>query len=172
MLTHPRQKPGEYWSRDSLIKLGTIYKCEPFEQQHYTVKCDVPDVDDQITSLPYTIRPSRSRRPKHHQRGNRKLQLELSFSGRSTDFSNGNWLSPCTTRTIQHRGFLLKHIPDTPQSLPPTASALDSGSLSNSQLHLFTSDIDWTFITHTQTENTMQSPSSEPETWIFLSDDS
>jgi len=162
MLTHPRQE---------LYKLGILYDGE-YASQHNDVKCFVPPVDEQTTPPLYTMRPSRTRCLKHPRRGNRKLQQYLTLSDLSTNNNLAKLLSPNTTPAIQHRDFFSSIVTDIPQSLPPTTSASGSGFLSSSQLHFLSNDTDWTFITHPETKNTTQSPSSEPETWIILSDDS
>jgi len=163
MLTHSCQE---------LYKLGILYDGEFASHEHNAIKCSVPAIDERIEPPLYTMRPSRTRRPKNPRRRNRNLQLYLSLSDLSNNINIAQWHSPHTTPTIEHRDFPSYISTDIPQSLPPTTSASSSGSLSNSHLHFLANDTDWTFITHTQTKNIALSPSSEPETWILLSDDS
>jgi len=162
MLTHPCQE---------LYKLGILYDGESIPPDQAAVECSVQAVDEHISAPLYTLRPSRTSRPKLSRRGNPKRQLYLSLSNLSSDIDIAQWLSPHPSPTKQHRDSLSNISTDIPLSLLPTTLAFDPGALSNSQSNFLANDTDWTFINQTQTENNMQSPSSEPETWILLSDD-
>ncbi len=163
-----------------------------------TISYEVPV--ERNSSPIFVFRHGNPRRSRRRSTWRSSLPLYLSFSSLSDDIDITRFLSPSTTPndppTIQHRDipFCEKpQITDIPQSLPLTSSALlaahgsvpSSISISNidntaisisspSTPSLETQVGDWTFINTTQHNVTPQTttPSSEPETWILLSDDS
>jgi hypothetical protein len=149
--------------------MGILYKDEDTVQlESNSVARDVPV---QQPAPLFVIRPSRRPRKRTHRSMWRNLPLYLSLSDLSTDTDIIRLLSPSTlyTSTIQHRETLT----DIAQSLPPTLALGSSHFLDNISLshHDFDSG-DWTFIHTAPHDPLVSSPSSEPETWILLSDDS
>jgi hypothetical protein len=157
-----------------------------------TISCEVPV--EQNTSPMFVFRYGKPRRPLTWRSS---LPLYLSFSSLSDDIDITRFLSPSTTPneppTIQHRDIPSREKPQTtdiPQSLPLTSSALlaahgEVPSILNSDNTANPIPIsspstpsldqlgDWTFINTTPHRTTqIATPSSEPETWIILSDDS
>ncbi|KAF4637896.1 hypothetical protein G7Y89_g169 [Cudoniella acicularis] len=173
MLTHPRQE---------LYRMGILYDVEDVAQQSNAIASEVPFQQASPLFIPRQRKP----RPSRRRSTWRSLPLYLSLSNLKDDADIARFLSPTAPPTsIQHR----KHkVPlpqplslDIPQSLPPVAAP----ALTESPTNIFpntpistsptTYFNDWEFInnisTPTHPPETI-TPSSEPETWIFLSDDS
>jgi len=156
-------------SRQELYRMGILYKDEDtVHRESNSVALDVPV---QQSAPLFVIRPSRPRKRSHCSTW-RNLPLYLSLSDLSTDADIARFLSPpiSYTSTIQHRNILTT---DIPQSLPPNSASGSSHLLDNISLsHLDFNSGDWTFISTPPHTPLVSSPSSEPETWILLSDDS
>jgi len=167
MLTHPRQE---------LYRLGILYHDKDSAQEESeSVRIEVP-------SYPvFFLRASKPRQHAHRSTTRRTQPLYLSMSDLSRDADIARLFSPSSTQTqtIQHRDTTMT--PSIPQSLPPT-SALESthgshhllnNTVSNSSLSFdFINSGDWTLIGTAPQTPLVSTPSSEPETWILLSDDS
>lgn len=157
--------------------MGILYHDENVQEEPNSVACDIP-------STPmFFLRPSKSSRRTRRSKL-RDLPLYLSMSDLSHDADIARLLSSSIshTQTIQHRDVSPSPLmTDIPQSLPP-ASALEfthgstrflDDTISNSTLAFdFPISGDWTFIGTAPHTPLVSTPSSEPETWILLSDDS
>lgn len=167
-----------YASPQELYRMGILYDSE--DKDNCTAS-KIPSIEQ----APPTSFVWRHRKPRRSRRL-RALPLHLSLSTISTDAAIARLLSasPATTPTptIQHREVLPG---TTPQSLPsrsPSPSpALESPLLDTQHTHTHslhhqtaTALDDWELITTTppQSHDEVSTPSSEPETWILLSDDS
>lgn len=146
------------------------------------IACEVPL---ELPSPLYTLRVRKPKRKSQPRRRStwRPLPLYLSLSTLKDDTDIARLLStPSPTPTIQHRPTKPQPLSlDIPQSLPPPlafsefplspAEDLYSQSPISYTLH---DNNDWelinTQITHTISRST--TPSSDPETWIILGDDS
>jgi hypothetical protein len=140
----------------ALFAMGILYDNEE------TIEPGTP-VDQ--SSPMFVIRPYR--RPKRSRRSTwRPLPLNLSVSGLSNDADIARLLFPCTSNTQTTPNHDLP-IPIPPLSLP---QLLESHlmPISSSPLDLHSGD--WTFV-NTDTLD-VSTPSSEPETWITVNDDS
>lgn len=161
--------------------MGILYESK---HKDNTVACEVPSGNASPMFVLRHRKPRRSRR----RSAWRSLPLYLSFSSLGDDADIARLLSPSiastpTSITIQHRELPSTPNPtDIPQSLPPTP-ALVLGSqhfVSTTPIELehFLPDNptidDWEFITTPPTHQNPHptTPLSEPETWIFLGDDS
>jgi len=133
----------------------------------------------------FVIRSSKpSRSSKRARRSTwRNLPLYLSLSDLSNDPDIVRLLSPPISyiSTIQHRDSITPDV-NTLQSLPPPSAFKES---LHGSIHLLDNTVsisspsilelnagDWTFIDTEQHTPQISTPSSEPETWILLSDDS
>jgi len=160
MLTHPCQ---------DLYRMGILYHDDESVQaqdESNSVECEIPV--EQIAPA-FVLRPSRRSRNLRQ----RQLQLFLSCTDLGADSEIARLLSP-SRQTIQHRHNISTPISiDIPQSLPPHSALESAHGISNSHFldpAIFDSALgDWTFI---QPNSRPDTPLSEPETWILLSDDS
>jgi hypothetical protein len=159
MLTHP--------SRQKLYRMGILHDGTSSNQA-----CEVAHEPPL-----FIIRPRKRRAPKRQRSGWVSLPLHLSFSNLSEDSQIKKFISNDTTSnsTIQHRRtFLPLHISlDTLQSLPAATPALgESNILSATTSPIQTLYQDWELINSSSQPSTpLTDGSSEPETWILLSDD-
>jgi len=153
--------------------MGILYHEDNLQEESNSVACEIP-------STPmYFLRPRKASQRAHRSTW-RSLPLYLSLSDLSHDADIARLPSPSIphTPTIQHHEISPSTtITDLPQSLPPnTALEFTHGSTHflDKTSHPF--DIlnsgDWTFIDTAPHNPLVSTPSSEPETWILLSDDS
>jgi hypothetical protein len=160
MLTHPRQV---------LYAMGILYDdAVAAEDEPDTVTCE-----DSARPM-FVFRPGRPRRSRKP-----KLKRLSSFYLPRFDFETDSDIAHALSvsiphLTIQHRDLATPIIDDIPQSLPTDhAHLMDNTHLiSTPGLTSPHNEVtgDWTFI-HTA-HGPSDSPASEPETWIILSDDS
>lgn len=161
MLTHSRQE---------LYRMGILYY-GTIREENDSVGCVI-----QSTQM-FFLRPNK---PDRRTRGStwRKLPLCLSLLDLSRDSDITGSLIPSISPkpTIQHRDFsstitgILQSLPTT-SALESTDEVLDTASNLSISFDFFDSG-DWTFIGTAPQTAPCSSPSSEPETWILLSDDS
>jgi hypothetical protein len=143
--------------------LGVIYNEMDNAQDEFNfVARDLPS--EHVGPM-FVIRQGKPRRARRSKL--QSLPLYLSFSDFSTDADIVRLLSSSHPQTpIQHRTTTLS-TDIIPQSLP-SPLALDF-------LHFidpYSDAGDWTFIDTTRHTPQVTTPSSEPETWILLGDDS
>jgi hypothetical protein len=169
MLTHPRQE---------LYRLGILFHGQDTAQdESNSVAREVPA---QQSAPIFVIRPSRPIRRTRRSTW-QSLSLYLSLSDLSSDVDIARLLCPPISHTpaIQHHDISpIPIITDIPQSLPPPP-ALESmhgplldNIISSSSPHYDFNSGDWTFIDAAYHTPQISTPSSEPEAWILLSDDS
>jgi hypothetical protein len=174
--------------------MGILYKGDDSEEgtqnpETDSVSCGALAVEQSTPA--FILRTAKSRRSRRRSTW-RSLPLYLSLSNLRDDIDIARLLSPPLSHnppTIQHREISIPSSPivapittvEIPLSLP-TTSALGSPASAHGSQHLLDNTLtipshslengDWTFITTAHHTPNTQSPSSEPETWILLSDDS